>query len=92
MALGTVKFIPTQFLYVILHHIPMYTHAKYEGTGPNTGPKGKRLLPRIELYDKYKLFDFVVKGQGHSKLMFVIVTPTCIIQTIHTYATLKALV
>lgn len=64
MALATVKFIPTQLLYVILHHIPMHTHAIYEGTRPYTGPKGKRVLPSIELYDKYQLFDFVVRGQG----------------------------
>lgn len=64
----------------------MHTHAIYEGTRPYTGPKGKRVLPSIELYDKYQLFDFVVRGQGHSKLTFVLDTPPCIVHT-YMYAT-----
>lgn len=43
--------------------------------------KAKRVLPSIELYDKYQLFDFVVRGQGHSKLTFVLDTPPCIVHT-----------
>lgn len=81
-ALGTINVIAILFFYVTLHHTPIHAHTRYEGTGP----KGKRVLPRIKLYDKNQLFEFVVKGQGHSKLMFVLDTPPCIV---HTYAKIE---